>query len=239
MFVMKLAALLLSLAVLGSFGLLVVTGAWKPSSHPFRDDSSAEAYPKADVYCGKEEAKCLRQLTRIATRQGDVLRLRLTNGIDKDLVTTKVCREGTFDGCVQYRLYGFYAKDRLFLVDAGNLTDGGQLFLVSSRTGKELNVDRDVHYSATGRWLAAVSATETVGENSIEIWSSTGDVPRPEWRYVVPADEYALYQFVSWDGDDRLKMKVAMHVNGELVEDIEVEVVHERDGWKLLPPKIN
>ena len=40
------------------------------------------------------------------------------------------------------------------------------------------------------------------------------DPPKSEWRYTVPKSEYALYEFVTWDGDDRLKMTVTTNIGG-------------------------
>jgi len=94
------------------------------------------------------------------------------------------------------------------------------------------------HYSPSGKRLAAVSATEAEGENSIEIFTTT-DPPRSEWRYTVPIGEYALYEFVSWDGDQRLKMTVTTRIGDGPLKSLPVEAVRTSDGWKLMPPALS
>ena len=195
-----------------------------------------------DVYCGIsdgkiDEGKCLKSLAGMATRDGDRLRLRLENGQTKTFTTThQACEAGIYEKCLIYSLQGYFARHRHFLIDVGFLNHGGTTFLVSARTGKHIRLDAVPHYSPSGKRLAAVSASEGDEENSIEIWSTTGDLPRSEWRYTVPEGEYALYEFAGWDGDDRLKMTVTTRIGGKLHKSLPVEAVHTREGWKLMPP---
>ena len=213
------------------------------NSQSLSQPQSSTSSSTADVFCGKEEGECLKQLAGMATRDGDHLRLRLANGQTKTFTTTrKACEANIYEKCLQYRLMGYFTRHRQFLVDVGYLNHGGITFLVSRRTGNHISLDAPPHYSPSGKRLAAVSASESVdhGENSIQIWSSSSDPPKSEWRYTVPQDEYALYQFVSWDGDERLKMTVTMHIgrNGPL-QSLPVEAVHTSNGWKLMPPARN
>jgi hypothetical protein len=196
------------------------------------------APPTVDIFCGKEEAECVRQLSGMAMRDGDQLRLRLANGQTKTFTTTRqACDAGIYEKCLIYRLTGYFARHRQFLVDVGFLNHGGTTLLVSSRTGNHIRLDAKPHYSPTGKRLAAVSASESVdhADNSIEIWTAS-DPPRSEWRYTVPEGQYALYEFVRWDGDERLKMTVTTRIGEELRESLPVEAVRTSSGWKLMPP---
>jgi hypothetical protein len=191
---------------------------------------------KVDVFCGYDEAECMKQLAGMARRDGDHLRLMLANGQAKTLTTTRqACEADIYEKCLIYRLKGYFARHRQFLVDVGFLGHGGTTFLVSRRTGSHIRLDAAPLYSPAGKRLAAVSATESDGENSIEIWTA-GDPPRSEWRYTVPKDEYALYQFIGWDGEERLKMTVTTRIDGQLHDSLPVEAVRTSDGWKLMPP---
>ena len=193
---------------------------------------------KVDVFCGRDEAECLKQLAGMARRDGDHLRLMLANGQARTLTTTRqACDADIYEKCLIYRLEGYFVRHRQFLVEVGFLNHGGSTFLVSRRTGRHIRLDATPHYSPSGKRLAAVSASESQdhGENSIEIWTAS-DPPRSEWRHEVPEGEYALYQFIGWDGEERLKMTVTTRIGGQLHGSLPVEAVRTRDGWKLTPP---
>jgi hypothetical protein len=171
----------------------------------------------------------------MAARDGDRLRLRLANGQTKTFTTTrKACEELIYEKCLQYTLMGYYPQHCQFLVDVGYLNEGGTTFLVSAETGSQVKLDAMPHYSPSGKRLAAVSASETGGANSIQIWSAAAAIPKSEWRYTVPEREYAMYEFVRWDGDERLTMTVWTRIGNEL-KNLPVEAVLAADGWKLMP----
>jgi len=196
--------------------------------------------PGTDLRCREED--CLRQLRGRARRDGDHLHLTLTNGKTRTFTTTTdACEAGIYEKCLQYRLIGYYARHRYFIVDVGFLYHGGVTFLVSGRNGEHISLDESPRFSPGGTRIAAVSASESAdhGTNSIEVWSTASDPPRSEWRHVLPEDEYSLYQFVGWDGEDRLKMKVTTRIGEELHEDLPVEAVRTKDGWKLMPPVLH
>jgi hypothetical protein len=197
---------------------------------------SPTSSPRADVLCDKDEAKCLRQLASVARRDGNHLRLTLANGQTKTFTTTQAaCKANLYEKCLVYRLAGYFARHRQFLVDVGFLNHGGTTFLVSYRTGSHIRLDAAPHYSPAGKKLAAVSASEGDDPNSIEIWSAS-DPPKSEWRYTVPQDEYALYEFVSWDGDERLKLAVTTRIGGKFHSSLPVEAIRTPNGWTLTPP---
>jgi hypothetical protein len=190
----------------------------------------------ADVLCDKDEGKCLRQLASVANRDGNHLRLTLANRQTKTFTTAQTaCKANLYEKCLIYTLAGYFARHRQFLVDVGFLNHGGTTFLVSYRTGNHIRLDARPHYSPTGKRLAAISASEGDDPNSIEILTAS-DPPKSEWRHTVPQDEYALYEFVSWDGDERLKLAVTTRIAGKFHRSIPVETIRTPNGWKLTPP---
>ena len=211
-------------------------GAERPiyRAHPYPPQRPA---PKADVLCGTDEEACLKQLAGLARRDGDHLHLRLANGKTRTFTTTtEACEANIYEKCLNYHLRGYYARHRYFMLDANFLMHGGVTLLVSARNGEYVKLDTYPKFSPSGRQFAAVNATESDGDNSIEIWSTASDPPRSEWRYVVPTDEYSLYEFVEWEGDDRLKMTVTTRIGEELHEGMPVEAVRAVAGWRLMPP---
>jgi hypothetical protein len=225
-----------SMPMLIAFIVVTTSGAAVAQGNTPPKQPSPTPSPRADVLCDKNEAKCLRQLASVAKRDGNHLRLTLANGQTKTFTTTQAaCKANIYAKCLVYRLAGYFARHRQFLVDVGFLLEGGTTLLVSHRTGNHIRLDATPHYSPTGKRLAAVSATESEGENSIQIFTTT-DPPKSEWRYVVPQDEYALYEFVSWDGEERLKMKVATRIDGKLHQSLPVEAIRTPNGWTLTRP---
>jgi hypothetical protein len=194
--------------------------------------------PTADVFCQNDEAQCLKQLAGMATRNGDYLRLTLANGQTKTFTTTgKDCEELIYEKCLWYRLREYFPQHRQFLVEVGDLNEAGSTyFLVSAGNGSQVKLDAVPHYSPSRKRFAAVSATEQGGEpNSIQIWSMVSELPKSEWRYTVPEGEDARYEFVGWDGDERLKMTVTTRIGGGPIKSLPVEAVLASDGWKLMP----
>jgi hypothetical protein len=223
-------------ALLALAAVLAAGAAGAQTAPPAQRPASAPS-PKVDVLCGRNESECLKPLSGIATRDGDHLHLKLASGKVKTFTTTRqACEANIYEKCLQYRLAGYYSRPRHFLVDVAFLADGGTTFLVSSRTGEHIRIDAELHFSPSGRRIAAVSASELGGENSIEIWATTNDLPKSEWRYVVPDGEYSLYEFVGWDGDDRLKMRVTTRMGEEVYDSLPVEAIRTSTGWTLMPP---
>lgn len=229
----------MSTRTLLAFAVVIASGTAAAQNSPAqRQPAPPTSRSTVGILCGKEEAECLKQLSGMAMRDGDQLRLRLANGQTKTFTTTRrACEASIYEKCLIYKLIGYFARHRQFLVGVGFLNHGGTTLLVSGRTGNHIPLDATPHYSATGKRLAAVSASEAVdhGENSIEIWAAS-DPPRSEWRYTVPQGEYALYQFVRWDGDERVIMTVTTRIGQQLHESLPVEAVRTSNGWKLMPP---
>jgi hypothetical protein len=219
-----------------AFIIVIVTGPAVAQGTPSPKQSLPTSSPRADILCDKEEAKCLRQLANVARRDGNHLRLTLANGQTKTFTTTQAaCKANLYEKCLVYRLTGYFARHRQFLVDVGFLNHGGTTFLVSYRTGNHIRLDAPPHYSPTGKRLAAISASEGDDPNSIEILTAT-DPPKSEWRYVVPIGEYALYEFVGWDGDERLKLAVTTRIGGKFHQSLSVEAIRTPNGWSLTQP---
>jgi hypothetical protein len=225
-----------SMRMLIAFIVVMASGSAVAQSNASPKQPSPTNSPRADVLCDKDEVKCLKQLASVARRDGNNLRLTLANGQTRTFTTTQAaCKANIYEKCLIYRLAGYFARHRQFLVEVGYLNEGGTTFLVSHRTGNHIRLDAAPHHSPTGKRLAAVAATESEGENSIEILTAT-DPPKSEWRYTVPEDEYALYEFVRWDGDERLELAVTTRIAGVFQRSLPVEAIRTPTGWTLTPP---
>ena len=92
-------------------------------------------------------------------------------------------------------------------------------------------------FSPGGRRFVSVNHTE-LGDRSYEIaiWATAPDVPKQEFRYATPeGDAYEYWEFVGWDGDDRIRLKVSVN-EGNDHKAYETDAVRTGQGWKLNRP---
>jgi len=184
------------------------------------------------------ERDCLQKFSQIAKRGGNVLTLRLSNGKTKTLTDQReACEQHDGDRCMRYELIAYYPAQRAFVV-AQDFYEGGRTILVSSRTGHETELIDEPHYSPSGKWIATVAGCDAYCDNGIDIWSAT-DPPKLGLRYRPKKDAYEHYEFVAWNGDDRLQMRAAMRVGTELRESLSIEAIRTPDGWRLTSPSEN
>jgi hypothetical protein len=180
-----------------------------------------------------QEAPCLRnRFKSVAKRDGSVLTLRLNNGQLKVMSDAKAC-EGppeVQDQCVTYRLVGNIA-DQHFLVDVG-VWESSRELLVSRRTGAETELEDWPRLSPGKRRFVVVhsSEAETV-KNAVAIYSLASDPPKLEWSFPSP-EEYELYLFDGWDGDNRVRL----HVLTSGLKETDTEVKLTAKGWQLKRP---
>jgi hypothetical protein len=155
------------------------------------------------------EGTCLAQLKGLASRDGDVLRLTLENGRAKTFTDeSRACQEHDAEKCLQYRLAAYYPIPKLFVIDA-LAYESSRALVVSRRTGTSTILDVRPHLSPSGKRLVAAAAIEAWDyENDIVIHSVQNGTLAREWSY--KAQEYEMWKFVSWDGDDRIKLEVTL-----------------------------
>lgn len=192
------------------------------------------------IRCEKE-ADCLSQLKGIARRTGDVLRVKLENGKTKTYKSDrKSCDSMTdIDKCIVYDLRVYHPTASAFAIDIGYY-EGGAAEVVSIKTGRVLALDTLPQFSPSGRWFVSVSNTE-MGDRAYDvgIWSTTSDVPKQELRYSTPKGApYEYWDFVAWDGDDRIKLKVSVSAGDGSSREFETDAVRTEQGWNLNRPKL-
>jgi len=184
------------------------------SKHPSQDGRCRSDTGAADL--DRSEKACLAQLTGIATRQGNALRLKLQNGKSRIYRNrTKGCEQGTSADCISYELTGYFAKHGLLLIQIGYY-EGVEWMLVRLDNGRATKIVVPPYYSPHERWLASACWSEGPSgcENGIDIVPTISDETAREWHYRVPNGEYALYEFLGWDGDERVKLNVTFHIGG-------------------------
>ena len=173
--------------------------------------------PSAEVHCVLDETKsedsieierkCLERLTGLAARDGDVLRLTLEGGSFKIFADDRLaCEQHQIDKCIRHRLATYYPIQKLFVVER-NAYEKFDVIVVSGRTGAITKMDVHPHLSPGGTRLVAASAIEAWDvEKHLAIYYVQKDGPKLEWSY--RTKDYELWEFVVWDNDERIKLKV-------------------------------
>ena len=201
----------------------------------------------AQVYCRSDNDKedqdliqleraCLAQLRGLASRDGDVLKLTLENGQAKTFTDeSRACQQHNAGKCLQYRLAAYYPVPKLFVID-WLAHESSRVLVVSRRTGASTRLDVRPHLSPSGKRLVAAAAIEAWAvDNEIVVYSVQNGSLTLEWRY--KAQEYEMWDYVSWDGDDRIKLEVTLWTvdgggNHALVKQ-SAELERTSSGWVL------
>jgi hypothetical protein len=210
--------------------------------------NSFTALPSQDGRCrgdtgrgdkDRSEEACLQQLTGVVTRQGDSLRVTFQDGSSRVYADRSAgCDQGESDDCVDYKISGYFPKHGLLLLMIGYY-EGVEWMLVRLDRGKETKVRVPPHYSPRENWLVSVCWSEGPAGcgNGVDIVPTLGGQASSEWHYEVPDKEYALYEFVAWEGEDRVKLNVTFRDGGGNFKTLPASVDRIAGRWRLKLPK--
>jgi len=180
--------------------------------HPaiIRDEKTKSEGYESDPYSRAFEKACIPKTGSLATRSGGVLRLTLGSGaakLYKDNQSKRACAKGPYESCRSYLLYDYFPAPRLFLVHV-MYYESDEWILVRQQDGKEENIVAPPRYSPGKKWLASVFWTEgpSDGNNGIDIVPADSDSAEPAFHY--RSEGYELWEYVRWETDDRLTVKV-------------------------------
>jgi hypothetical protein len=192
-----------------------------------------EDSPFSPVY----EKACIAQTNSSAVRRGLELRLKFGNGasrVYKNIFTEAECEQHQ-DTCKTYFLYDYFPDHRLFLINVG-YNESQEWFLVRQVDGKEQKIIAPPGYSPNRKWLASVYWTDggDDGNNGIDIFPANLNATEPGFHY--RPEEYEAWEFVGWDGDDHLKLKVTWHEGNDQTRELvtwPAEEVRVNGKWQL------
>ncbi|WP_257169827.1 hypothetical protein [Bradyrhizobium sp. SRS-191] len=176
------------------------------------DDKLKATRVDGDQFSPDSERACIMQTTGAVVRRAAGLQLKLDNGKVKSFKDKPNCERHP-DTCELFSLYDYFPKSRLFLVhDQGYESDAW--FLISQRDGRKRRIVAPPGYSPSKRWLASVNAIDGPSDanNGFDILPADMNPSGPSIHYR-PA-EYENWEFVRWDGDERLLLNVTVHENG-------------------------
>jgi hypothetical protein len=173
------------------------------------DDKLKATRLDGDQFSPESERACINQTTGAAVRGSAGLQLRLDNRKIR-LFKDKGNCERNPDTCEIFLLYDYFPRGRLFLVhDQGYESDAW--FLVSQRDGRKQRIVAPPGYSPSKRWLASVNAIDGPSDanNGFDILPADINANEPAIHYRPTENEN--WEFVGWDGDERLLLNVTVH----------------------------
>jgi len=85
------------------------------------------------------------------------------------------------------------------------LWEGNHFVLVSDTSGEQFSMAAIPHPSPTAKRVVSVSASEAYNPNEITVWRVSPDRLTREYHY--SPEEYALYKFLAWDGEDTIRLE--------------------------------
>jgi hypothetical protein len=106
--------------------------------------------------------------------------------------------------------------------------------LIRGQNGKVEKIVAPPRYSPDRKWLASVYATDGPddGNNGIDIVPSRFDSGERAWHY--RPDKYEMWNFIGWNGNERLALNVVWRVGNE--PDLvtwPAELVQANGAWQL------
>jgi hypothetical protein len=203
------------------------------SDHPSQDGRCAGDKGVGDL--DRSEPACLQQVSELARRVGPALQLKFRNGLTRVYANEDAkCQSDEAKGCVKYQLAGYFPSHDLLLIEVDHW-EGASWLLVRAGTGDASEIVAPPHYSPGKRWL--VSVASSVGpsgpSDGIDVLPAASDHLK-EWHYRRPDDDQWMYEFVSWEGDDRVKLSATSTQTPTLRKRAFVE---RRNGaWHLAGP---
>jgi hypothetical protein len=174
-----------------------------------------------------------------AERQGLVLTLHTSRTI---VVLTDIsCDTLPFrPDCVHHKLVAYEPSYHMYLVENGYY-EGGDYTWVNDGSGLSVRLKGFPHYSPNGRRFVIVNPAEDTSFNGIQLWRmqsegrSKGQLEffHPELVLEYSPEEYALYDFVAWENDESIQLRVTTWVGQELKSDLPARLFRRNPGWHL------
>ena len=191
---------------------------------------------KADA----QEAACLREFARFASRKNDLLTLRLENGRSKAYRDDAKACDADDAKCTYYRLVAFHSKAQVYSIRI-QYYEGSGFELLSARTGNVLRLSGTPYFSPDGsRFIVIDNDYAFGGEYDLAIGSAAKGLLSLEWQQV--SKEGPLeWQLQRWIDNDRIALRVFKADTDQRCPDNDCDAMLVRfaDSWALrrLPAK--
>jgi hypothetical protein len=153
----------------------------------------------------------------VARRDGHKLVLTREDGKTVEIADSPGCDDAENPDCVSRVLAAWLPSRHAFVVDERHY-EGGTYILVDTRNGAQLEIDSPPHFSPDGARFATFDQNEEGEADGVRIWARQGASFVSEWN------KQAVVDFVGWDGNGRLLVKI----DGK-----PAVIVRSASGWAL------
>jgi hypothetical protein len=153
-----------------------------------------------------QEATCLQKLSRTASRSGNTLTLRLSNGATKTYRgNPEACRNDNAEKCVDYRLVGYHHSARLFLVLVRGY-ETRECQLVNAQDGTTSKYLSVPHFAPDGSTFIVVNDDITGARKYDVVIGSVATNP-PVTKWGLAANDNEIWEFQRGLDKDRVALK--------------------------------
>jgi hypothetical protein len=155
------------------------------------------------------ETACLRELGRLASREGDLLTLRLESGGSKAYQDDpKACETDDVKNCINHRLAAYHAEAHVYSIVI-QYYEGSSVELLSARTGKVLLVSGAPYFSPDGsRFVVIDNDYGHGGPHDLSVGSTANSSLSLEWEHLSEAGELREWRLERWIDNDHIALRV-------------------------------
>ena len=188
------------------------------------------------------EAACLREFGKLASREGDLLTLRLESGASKVYRDDpKACVDDDASNCIKHRLAAYHADAHVYSVVV-RYYEGSSVELLSARTGNVLRLSGTPYFSADGsRFIVIDNDYAYGGPNDLAVGSNANGSLSLEWEHVNTDSDLREWRLERWIDNDHIALRVFPADTGQKCPDNNCDAILARfgNGWVIsrLPAK--
>jgi hypothetical protein len=197
----------------------------------------------APVTCGVDidgekadavEAACLREFGKFASREGDLLTLRLDNGTSK-VYRDKACEDDDAKDCIYHRFVAYHAEAHVYSIVI-QYYEGGSVELLSARTGRVLRLSGTPYFSPDGsRFVVIDNDYGHGGPHDLSVGSNVNGSLSLDWEHVTEQGELREWRLERWIDNDHIALRVFPADAGQKCPDNNCDVILTRfgNGWMI------
>lgn len=154
------------------------------------------------------ETACLRELGRLASREGDLLTLRLENGGSKVYQDDAKACDTDDARCTYYRLAAYHPKAQVYSIWI-QYYEGSGFELLSARTGNVLRLSGTPYFSPDGsRFIVIDNDYGHGGPHDLSVGSTANSSLSLEWEHLSEGGELREWRLERWIDNDHIALRV-------------------------------
>ncbi|KRR18177.1 hypothetical protein CQ14_24940 [Bradyrhizobium lablabi] len=182
------------------------------------------------------EAACLREFGKLASREGDLLTLRLENGASKAYRDEgKACETDDAARCISHRLAAYHPEARVYSIVIGYY-EGSAAELLSGRTGNVLRLSGTPYFSPDGSKFIVIDNDYAYGgPNDLSVGSNVNGSLSLEWEHATEQGELREWRLARWIDNDHIALRVFPADTGQKCPDNNCDAMLVRfgNGWAI------